>query len=44
MENKQIVITEFGSAETLAVATSPVPEPKADEVLIKVAFLWCEPY
>ncbi|NOH82868.1 NADP-dependent oxidoreductase [Vibrio sp. 03-59-1] len=43
MENKQIVITEFGSAETLAVATSPVPVPKADEVLIKVAFSGVNP-
>ncbi|TKF20702.1 NADP-dependent oxidoreductase [Vibrio genomosp. F6] len=43
MENKQIVITEFGSAQTLAVTTSPVPVPKVDEVLIKVAFSGVNP-
>ncbi|MGF1842977.1 NADP-dependent oxidoreductase [Vibrio clamense] len=43
MENKQIVITEFGSVETLAVTTSPIPVPKADEVLVKVAFSGVNP-
>lgn len=43
MENKQIVITEFGSAETLAVTTSSIPEPKAGEVLVKVAFSGVNP-
>ena len=34
---KAIEITEFGAPEVLALAERPTPEPKAGEVLIKVA-------
>jgi NADPH:quinone reductase len=37
MQMKAIEITEFGGPEVLALAERPRPEPKAGEVLIKVA-------
>ncbi|MBW3694124.1 NADP-dependent oxidoreductase [Vibrio sp. T187] len=43
MENKQIAITEFGDVGVLAMQSSQVPEPKADEVLVKVAFSGVNP-
>lgn len=43
MENKQIVITEFGAPEVLAVQSAEIPEPKAGEVLVKVAFAGVNP-
>lgn len=43
MDNKQIAITEFGGPEVLVIQTSDVPQPKADEVLVKVAFAGVNP-
>lgn len=43
MENKQIAITQFGNADVLAIQSSPIPEPKAGEVLVKVAFSGVNP-
>lgn len=43
MDNKQIAITEFGGPEVLVIQTSDVPQPKAGEVLIKVAFAGVNP-
>mgnify|MGYP000152977166 CR=1 FL=1 len=43
MENKQIAITEFGDVGVLAVQSSQMPEPKAGEVLVKVAFSGVNP-
>ena len=37
MENRQIAITEFGGVENLVLQTSAIPEPKAGEVVVKVA-------
>lgn len=38
MENKRIVITQFGTPDVLAMQSAPIPTPKAGEVLVKVAF------
>ncbi|MGL6171009.1 MAG: NADP-dependent oxidoreductase [Vibrio sp.] len=43
MENKQIVIPQFGAPEVLAVHTTPIPTPKSGEVLVKVAFASINP-
>lgn len=43
MENKQIVITEFGGPEVLAVRTSPIPKPEKGQVLVKVYFSGVNP-
>ncbi|WP_260262152.1 NADP-dependent oxidoreductase [Vibrio intestinalis] len=43
MENKQIVITQFGEPNVLAVQSSHVPEPKEGEVVVKVAFAGVNP-
>ncbi len=38
MENKQIAISQFGGPEVLVIQSSAVPQPKAGEVLVRVAF------
>ncbi|MCY9854989.1 NADP-dependent oxidoreductase [Vibrio mediterranei] len=43
MKCKQIVIPEFGSAEVLAFQEVDIPQPKAGEVLIKVAYAGINP-
>ncbi len=43
MENKQIVITQFGEPEVLAIQSAEVPSPKPGEVLVKVAFAGVNP-
>ncbi|ENM5905050.1 NADP-dependent oxidoreductase [Vibrio mimicus] len=43
MENKQIIITQFGTPEVLAIQTSPIPTPKPGEVVVKVAFAGVNP-
>ncbi|PRQ61440.1 NADP-dependent oxidoreductase [Vibrio sp. V01_P9A10T6] len=43
MDNKQIAITEFGGPEVLVIQTNDVPQPKAGEVLVKVAFAGVNP-
>lgn len=43
MDNKQIAITEFGGPEVLVIQTCDVPQPKAGEVLVKVAFAGVNP-
>ncbi|OIQ24242.1 NADP-dependent oxidoreductase [uncultured Vibrio sp.] len=43
MENKQIAITQFGDVDVLATLTSQIPQPKAGEVLVKVAFAGVNP-
>ncbi|NAW69544.1 zinc-binding dehydrogenase [Vibrio sp. V27_P1S3P104] len=43
MDNKQIVITQFGGPEVLAIQSSPIPEPQEGEVLVKVAFTSINP-
>ncbi len=43
MENKQIAITQFGEPDVLSMISSPIPEPKEGEVLIRVAFAGTNP-
>ncbi|RZR37687.1 NADP-dependent oxidoreductase [Vibrio vulnificus] len=43
MENKQIVITEFGGPDVLAICSSQMPEPKPGQVVIKVYFSGINP-
>ncbi|HCZ9565745.1 TPA: NADP-dependent oxidoreductase [Vibrio cholerae] len=43
MENKRIVITQFGTPDVLAMQSAPIPTPKAGEVLVKVAFASVNP-
>ncbi|EKO5198764.1 NADP-dependent oxidoreductase [Vibrio vulnificus] len=43
MENKQIVITEFGGPDVLAIRSSQMPEPKPGQVVIKVYFSGINP-
>ncbi|MBA5764581.1 NADP-dependent oxidoreductase [Vibrio sp. 404] len=43
MENKQVVIPQFGEPEVLTIQRSVVPEPKRGEVVIKVAFAGVNP-
>lgn len=43
MENKQIVITQFGDTDVLAVQSSSIPEPQQGEVLIEVHFAGINP-
>ncbi|KOO06079.1 NADP-dependent oxidoreductase [Vibrio hepatarius] len=43
MENKQIVITQFGEPEVLAIQSAEVPTPQPGEVLVKVAFAGVNP-
>lgn len=43
MKCKQIVIPEFGSAEVLAFQEVDIPQPKAGEVLVKVAYAGINP-
>ncbi|MCG9624452.1 NADP-dependent oxidoreductase [Vibrio mediterranei] len=43
MKCKQIVIPEFGSAEVLAFQVVDIPQPKAGEVLVKVAYAGINP-
>lgn len=43
MENKQIAISNFGGPEVLVMQTTEVPQPKAGEVLVKVAFASVNP-
>ncbi|MGP8308363.1 NADP-dependent oxidoreductase [Vibrio sp. YIC-376] len=43
MEHKQIVITEFGTANVLAIQNAPTPTPTSDEVLVKVFFSGVNP-
>ena len=43
MENKQIVITEFGAPDVLAIQSSTMPVPGKGEVLVKVYFAGVNP-
>lgn len=43
MDNKQIVITQFGGPDVLAIQSSALPEPQAGEVVVKVAFAGINP-
>lgn len=43
MENKRIVIPQFGSPQVLAVQSGPIPTPQPGEVLVKVAFASINP-
>ena len=43
MEHKQIVITEFGDANVLAIQHASTPSPQPGEVLVKVAFSGVNP-
>lgn len=43
MENKQIVITQFGEPEVLAIQSAEVPTPQPGDVLVKVAFAGVNP-
>lgn len=43
MDHKQIVITEFGDVNVLAVQHAPTPTPKVGEVLVKVFFSGVNP-
>ncbi|MCF4176787.1 NADP-dependent oxidoreductase [Vibrio sp. McD22-P3] len=43
MKCKQIVIPEFGSAEVLAFQEVDIPQPKAGEMLVKVAYAGINP-
>jgi NADPH2:quinone reductase len=43
MENKQIAIPRFGDADVLTIQSTQIPEPKAGEVLVKVAFAGVNP-
>ncbi len=43
MENKQIVITQFGEPEVLAIQSAEVPTPQPGEVLVKVVFAGVNP-
>ncbi len=43
MEHKQIVITEFGDVNVLAIQNALTPSPKTGEVLIKVFFAGVNP-
>ncbi len=43
MENKQIAISQFGQPDVLVIQSSAIPEPKAGEVLVKVAFAGVNP-
>ncbi len=43
MENKQIAISQFGAPNVLTIQTSPLPEPKAGQVLVKVHFSGVNP-
>ncbi|EIJ0982396.1 NADP-dependent oxidoreductase [Vibrio vulnificus] len=43
MENKQIVITEFGGPDVLAIRSSQMPESKPGQVVIKVYFSGINP-
>lgn len=43
MDNKQIVITQFGGPDVLAIQSTALPEPQAGEVLVKVAFAGINP-
>ncbi|HAS8361753.1 TPA: NADP-dependent oxidoreductase [Vibrio vulnificus] len=43
MENKQIVITEFGGPDVLAIRSTQMPEPKPGQVIIKVYFSGINP-
>ncbi|CAH0524610.1 NADP-dependent oxidoreductase [Vibrio hippocampi] len=43
MKCEQVVIPEFGTAEVLSLQQIEIPEPKAGEVLVKVAFASVNP-
>ncbi|MDF2154155.1 NADP-dependent oxidoreductase [Vibrio sp. CAU 1672] len=43
MEHKQIVITEFGDANVLAIEKAIMPTPQPGEVLVKVSFSGVNP-
>lgn len=43
MMNQQVFISEFGAASVLTLESSPIPSPKAGEVLVKVAFAAVNP-
>ncbi len=43
MENKQIIINEFGSTDVLQIRTVDAPKPQAGEVLVEVAFAGVNP-
>ena len=43
MDNKQIVITEFGEPDVLAIQSSEMPVPNKGEVLVKVYFAGVNP-
>ncbi|KLN65360.1 NADP-dependent oxidoreductase [Vibrio sp. VPAP30] len=43
MENKQIAISQFGDPDVLVIQTSPIPQPQAGEVLVKVHFSGVNP-
>lgn len=43
MEHKQIVITEFGDANVLAIQSAATPIPKSGEVLVKVHYAGVNP-
>lgn len=43
MEHKQIVITEFGDANVLAIQRAETPIPKSGEVLVKVHYAGVNP-
>ncbi len=43
MENKQVVIPSFGEPEVLTIQSSPMPEAKPGEVVVRVAFAGVNP-
>ncbi|MDC5823100.1 NADP-dependent oxidoreductase [Vibrio europaeus] len=43
MENKQIAISQFGDPDVLVTQISPIPQPQAGEVLVKVHFSGVNP-
>jgi NADPH2:quinone reductase len=43
MDNKQIVITQFGDVDALAIQMASIPEPADGEVLVRVSFAGVNP-
>ena len=43
MENKQIIISQFGGPEVLTTQMASIPEPREGEVLVKVCFSGINP-
>ncbi|SON48091.1 NADP-dependent oxidoreductase [Vibrio tapetis] len=42
-DNKRVVITKFGDADTLAIQTAAIPTPKEGEVVVQVCFAGVNP-